>query len=338
MKLFQVNRKVILKHLAAWFGITIINAIIGYEGLKLTTTVLVELLCMFGSMFIYYSESLFVFPKFYEKSILKMCIALLVVLFIYICLLYFIFYYLIPKLGNKYFYDGAPIYVLILNSSFLFFLTSIVAYGAYLNRKTKRSIEIQTAREKALLLKQLGFLKNQFNSHIIFNFLNYCYSHIHKNSKSGAEAIELFSEMLAYTLDSNPDKPVLLESEIGYISSYLKLQKILHEDVQIDFRVDGDLKNKFIIPQILINFIENAFKHGDTKSSEFPITIKILSYENQIKLDVLNKKRVDSTTIKSTGVGNLNVLQQLKLLYKDKFEYNYTNEAEFYSCNLLLLN
>ncbi len=338
MKLFQINRRLVLKHLTAWCVITIINAIIGYEGLKLSITILVELLCMIASMFIYYTESLFVFPKYYEKSILKMIIALLVVLFIYICILYFIFYYLIPKFGEKYFYDGAPIYVLVLNSSFLFFLTSIVAYGAYLSRKTKRSIEIQTAREKALLIKQLGFLKNQFNSHIIFNFLNYCYSHIHKNSKSGAEAIELFSQMLAYTLDSNPDKPVLLEDEIKYISSYLKLQKILHDDVQIDFAVDGDLKNKFIIPQILINFIENAFKHGDTKSSEFPITIKVLSYENQIMLDVSNKKRTDVTTIKSTGVGNLNVLQQLQLLYKDKYEYNYTDEAGVYSCNLLLLN
>jgi two-component system LytT family sensor kinase len=338
MKLFQIDKKVILKHCAAWLVITIVNAIIGYEGLKLTTTIVAELLGMLASMFIYYTESLFVFPKFYEKSVLKMTIALLAVLSIYICMLYFIFYYLIPKFGDKIYYDGTPIYVLILNSSFLFFLTSIVAYGSYLNRKTKRSIEMQTAREKTLLLKQLGFLKNQFNSHIIFNFLNYCYSHVHKNSKSGAEAIELFSGMLAYTLDSNPDKPVLLENEIEYISNYLKLQKILHHDVQIDFKVEGNLKDKFIIPQIFINFIENAFKHGDTRSSEFPITIKVCSYENHIKLDVSNKKKGDSTIIQSTRVGNLNVLQQLQLLYRDKFEYNYTDGAESYCCTLLLLN
>ncbi|HSH67019.1 MAG TPA: histidine kinase, partial [Bacteroidia bacterium] len=262
MKRFKIDKKVVLKHLTAWIGITIINAVISYEDVKISTTLIVEILGMLGFMFIYYTESLWVFPRLSEKGIIRLGLGLLAVLFIYTLILYLTFYHLLHFLGEKYFYDDAPIYVLLLNSSFLFFITSIVAYGAYLNRKTKRAIEIQTAREKALLIKQLGFLKNQFNSHIIFNFLNYCYSHIHKNSKSGAEAIELFSGMLAYTLDSNPDKPVLLEDEIEYISSYLKLQKILHDDVQIDFKVEGDLKNKFIIPQILINFIENAFKHG----------------------------------------------------------------------------
>lgn len=337
MKRFQVNRKVIFKHLTAWICITLVNAIIGYEGVKLSTAVIVEILGMLGFMFIYYTESLWVFPKLYEKGILRMGLGLLGVLTIYTSSLYFTFYHLLPYLGEKYFYDGAPIYVLILNSSFLFFLTSIVAYGAYLNRKTKRAIEIQTAREKALLIKQLGFLKNQFNSHIIFNFLNYCYSHIHKNSKSGAEAIELFSQMLAYTLESNPHTPVLLENEIDYISSYLKLQKILHNDIQVNFKVEGNVKNRFIAPQILINFIENAFKHGDTKSMEFPITIEVFSDENQIKLNVSNKKRERPLKVESTGVGITNVLQQLKLLYEDKFQYYYSNETDFYTCNLLLL-
>lgn len=338
MKRFKIDKKVVLKHLTAWIGITIINAVISYEDVKISTTLIVEILGMLGFMFIYYTESLWVFPRLSEKGIIRLGLGLLAVLFIYTLILYLTFYHLLHFLGEKYFYDDAPIYVLLLNSSFLFFITSIVAYGAYLNRKTKRAIEIQTAREKALLIKQLGFLKNQFNSHIIFNFLNYCYSHIHKNSKSGAEAIELFSGMLAYTLDSNPDKPVLLEDEIEYISSYLKLQKILHDDVQIDFKVEGDLKNKFIIPQILINFIENAFKHGDTKSSEFPIFIEVHSGENHIKFNISNRKKINSQTVKSTGVGNLNVLQQLNLLYKGKFKYSYLDETDFYSCNLLLLN
>ena len=333
------TRKAVGKHLLAWLGITLVNAIAGYEDFKIITTILVELLMMFGYMFIYYSESLFVFPKYYKKNTIKLILGLLTVLFVWTNLMYFIFYYMISALGDvSGSYDGAPIHVLILNSTFLFFFTSMVAFGAYLNKKTKQAVEKQAAQENAFLTKQLGFLKNQFNSHIIFNFLNYCYSHIHKNSKSGAEAIELFSEMLAYTLDRNPDEPVLLEKEIEYISRYLRLQKILHEDIQIDFTVDVNSKNQLIIPQIFINFIENAFKHGETKSKQFPIKIAISSDKNVIKLNVSNKKKTDISTITSTGVGNANVLQQLELLYKNKFQYNFNNDAEFYSCDLLIIN
>lgn len=338
MKSFRTKKKIILRHLSVWLGLAIFTAIAGHENVKLITAFLVTILTTMGYMFIYYTESLFIFPRFYEKSIIKMILTLLIILSLYTFENYFIFYYMIPHLGDKARYEGIPIYVLILNSAFLFVFTSMVGFGAYLNQKTKRNIRTQTAREKALLIKQLGFLKNQFNAHIIFNFLNYCYRHIHKHSKSGSEAIELFSSMLMYTLDSNPDIPVLLEEEIEYIINYLKLQKILHEDVHVDFKVEGTLKNKLIIPRILINFIENAFKHGDTTASDSPIRIVVSSYENKIELSVSNKKRTNSTMIKSTGVGNHNVLQQVKLLYKGKFEYNYADEANFYSCTLLLLD
>jgi two-component system LytT family sensor kinase len=332
------TKKIVRKHLLAWLGITLVNAIAGYENFKIITSVLVELLLMLGYMFIYYSESLFVFPKFYKKNTIKLLIGLFTVLFVWTCIMYFIYYYMISAMGDVSIYNGDPIYVLILNSTFLCFFTSMVAFGAYLNRKTKKAIEKQAAQESAFLIKQLGFLKNQFNPHIIFNFLNYCYSHIHNNSKSGAEAIELFSEMLAYTLDRNPDEPVLLEEEIKYISSYLKLQKILHEDTQIEFTVDAVSKNQFIIPGIFINFIENAFKHGDTKSKQSPLKIAISSDRNMIKLNVSNKKKADIKSITSTGIGNTNVLQQLELLYKNKFQYRTNNDAEFYSCDLIIMN
>lgn len=332
------TKKVIRKNLLAWLGITLVNAIAGYENFKIITSILVELLMMLGYMFIYYSEFLFVFPKFYKKNNIKLSIGLFTILFVWTCIMYFIFYYMIPELGDVSSYEGVPIYVLILNSTFLCFFTSMVAFGAHLNSETKKAIEKQSAKENALLTKQLGFLKNQFNSHITFNFLNYCYSHIYKNSESGAEAIELFSEMLAYSLDRNPDEPVFLEEEISYISSYLKLQKILHEDTQIDFTIDIQSTNQPIIPRIFINFIENAFKHGDTTSKQFPIKISILSNKKVIKLTVSNKKRNDKSSIKSTGIGNMNTLQQLELLYKNKYKYIINNDPEFYSCNILIIN
>jgi LytS/YehU family sensor histidine kinase len=289
-------------------------------------------------MFVYYAEYLFIFPRFYGKNPIKLIFSIISILVIYQLINHSVFYYLVPFLGDRNIFETAPPHLLILTSSFLFFFTSIVAFGASRNKISKLNMTEQNRREKALLIKELGFYKNQFNSHITFNFLNYCYSHVQTNSKEGAKAIELFSEMLGYTFNSSPDEPVSLKKEIEYISNFIDLQKILSNGIRVNFQVQGELNNKYLLPRILINFIENAFKHGDTKSNDFPINIRLEIQENLIKLFVENKKKKKSEVISSTGFGNSNSIKQLELLYNNNYEYSHNDDENFYSCKLFLTN
>lgn len=340
-KLKNINKEKVFRHLNVWLIITIYLDFIDHEEGRLITRILVPLLSISGYIFTYYMGYLFIFPKFYQKNYLTSILSLMLTLIVFETIHYFIYYVLISALGDKNYFDELPVSVLVLSAVFPFFFTSMIALGTHQSRVSKLKLKIQGAREKALLVKGLGFYKNQFNSHIIFNFLNYCFSHIHKDSKEGADAIEMFSNMLTYTLDSDPNKLVLLQKEIEHITSYINLQKILYKDIHVDFQVDGDPENNYIIPRILINFIENAFKHGESQSQEYPINIKLKSRNNLIELIVSNKKRkstINKTNIETTGIGNLNVFKQLQLLYKDNYTYNFTEDFDFYSCSLQVIN
>lgn len=339
-KIILCKRKII-NHMTVWLIITICLDFIDHEPGRLITRVLVPLLSMSGYVFIYYSGYLFVFPKFSQKKYLTGILSLLLNLVVFETIHYFLYYILIPWLGDKNYFDDLPVSVLILSAAFPFFFTSMIALGTHQSRLSKLKLKVQVAREKALLIKELGFYKNQFNSHIILNFLNYCFSHIHKTSKDGADAIEMFSNMMTYNLDSNPNELVLLKKEVEHITNYINLQKILYKDTHVNFEVNGQVMNSQIVPRILINFIENAFKHGDSQSPEYPINIKLNSENDLIELVVSNKKKkkhVEASVKESTGIGNLNVFKQLQLLYKDNYKYCFKEDLDFYSCSLQVIN
>jgi two-component system LytT family sensor kinase len=336
MNIIRLTKKEMIRHLIVWSIITafisFIDPITGHFIMK----VLVTLLLMLGYMFVYYVEYLFILPMFYGRNTLKLSLYILCCLIIFEVINYFTFYYVMSMFGDVGDFDNAPPYVLALTSLFRFFFVSVVAIGAYQNKMSKLKIQMQDEREKALLIKELGFFKNQFNSHIIFNFLTYCYRYVQKDSREGAEAIELFSNMLKHTLNDNPDEPIELKKEIEYISNFIDLHRQLNKQIQVEFHVEGDMSNQYILPRILITFIENAFKHGEIHSIENPILIRLETFINSIKLNVVNKKKSIKEMIVSTGVGHHNVRQQLELFYKKEYELNINDDGENYSCELLL--
>ena len=338
MQFFKVHRKEILRHLIVWTIITSIIITIDPPSGILSRKIVVTFLLMLNYMIAYYAESLFIFPKYFGKSMLKLAICTTIALLVYEAIQHLALFIVSPMFGSKTGFESSPPYTLFLNSCFLFFCVSIVAYGGYQNRVSKLNIKTQNEREKVMLLKELGFFKNQFNSHIVFNFLNFCYSHIHKESTDGARAIETFSTMLRYTLDNNPDKFVPLQTEVEYINNFISLQRQLSKNVQVNFHILGDLKGFYIYPRVLINFIENAFKHGEIASPENPINIRLEASDNKIKMFVINKKKKSPKLPSSTGLGNLTVVQQLELLYKGEYNYEYNDDTETYSIELLLTN
>ena len=147
-------------------------------------------------------------------------------------------------------------------------------------------------RENAVMAKELDFLKNQFNAHIIFNFFNFCYSKVHKSSKSAAEAIEAFSDMLRYSLQVKPDKNVPLKKEIEYLENYICVQKCLTTKVCVHFKYEGLINGKSILPGILVTFVENAFRYGEINNELYPIDINLFADTDRIIFKVKNKKNL----------------------------------------------
>jgi sensor histidine kinase YesM len=186
-------------------------------------------------------------------------------------------------------------------------------------------------RGNATLLKELDFLKNQFNSHITFNFLNFCYSKVHKSSKSAADAIESFADMLRYSSQLKPDEEVPLKREIEYIENFIRIQKCITDKVCFSFQYEGRVEEKVILPFVLIKFVENAFKYGELNNELHPIQIYLLAENDKIIFHVKNKKN-SAKTLEGLKINYQNIEQMLDVFYFGKFQLKIKEtELEYYS-------
>lgn len=183
---------------------------------------------------------------------------------------------------------------------------------------------------------ELSYLKAQINPHFLFNTLNSIYALAIDRSNKTPEAIVRLSGLMRYLFSDTSQKYGSLEKEINYINSYIELQKIrLGNTANINYMVNGDIKNKVIAPLILIPFIENAFKHGVNPEETSQIDIQISITDNNLYLNVFNLKvdHIQDEESKS-GYGIENGKKQLKLAYPDKHDLKIENKQHTFSVTL----
>jgi len=183
----------------------------------------------------------------------------------------------------------------------------------------KRTLE-KTVIEK--LQAEVNYLRAQVNPHFLFNVLNNLYSLTLKKSEAAPDVVLKLSEMMEYMLYESNDKYVPLEKEITYLSNYIELEKMRYGDhADIQFSVEGDAQGLTIAPLLLLPLVENAFKHGVSKSATKAwLHCKIKVEGTRLMINVNNSKQVlTSHNQNKGGIGLSNLKQRLLLLYPDKY-------------------
>lgn len=203
-----------------------------------------------------------------------------------------------------------------------------LAYSFIKNQNEKRNLE------NANLYAEVNFLKSQINPHFLFNTLNSIYSQAHSRSDKTEFSILKLSELLRYSLyDSGADK-VPLADDIQYINNYIDLQRLrLSPKIKLDYHVGGYPEGKYIAPLLLINFIENAFKHGISYSQPSAISIEIKIFEETLTLTVSNPI-VEKDSFAPGGLGLKNVTRRLELLYPNQYKLLFHHTGDRYTVNL----
>lgn len=203
-----------------------------------------------------------------------------------------------------------------------------LAYSFIKNQNEKRNLE------NANLFAEVNFLKSQINPHFLFNTLNSIYSQAHARSENTEFSVLKLSELLRYSLyDSGADR-VPLGDDIQYIRNYIDLQRLrLSPKVQLNFNVGGYPEGKYIAPLLLINFIENAFKHGISYSQPSIINIDIKIFEETLTL-VVSNPIVERDRFAPGGLGLRNVTRRLELLYPHQYKLLFHHSGDQYTVNL----
>jgi len=233
---------------------------------------------------------------------------------------YPVFY--IPKIFNKIISNyGIPVLA----------ATIVIFKKWYIDeQKTKKLVQ-----EK--LEAELKFLKSQIHPHFLFNTLNNLYALALIKSEKTPDVVLKLSGLLDYMLYNSNEKLVSLEKEIEILESYLELEKIRYDKrLDLQYHVEGNVKNKQIAPLILLPFIENSFKHGASNDRTTPkVNINIRVTDEYLNLYVFNSTPVKNNDEKiSEGIGLKNVRRRLELIYSDAHQLYCVQKPKQYEVDL----
>jgi two-component system LytT family sensor kinase len=331
--MLNLSNKKALNHFIFWIIMSFVIFIINPFRGAIIIQIIGILLTVLSYAVIYYIGLYFIFPKFY-RQIFHLFIAVFLSFIFFISLDFLILEKFLGHYNNANSISNRSWTVILIPEFFLFSFILMPALGAYQNKIGIEKLKLKGEKEKKLRLKELEFLRNQFNSHITFDFLNRCHDLVHKESLETSEAIEVFSRMLRYSLNSKAQEKVQLKGEIEYIQDFIKLQKLLSTEVMVNLSIKGN-DSIYILPRILIGFVENAFKHGDLHSVDHPISIELNTTTEYLDFTVTNKKNKHKI-IEPSGIGNFNLKQQLELLYKNKYTLKIDDMDSIYSTSLRL--
>lgn len=204
-------------------------------------------------------------------------------------------------------------------------------------------LEIETVKENArlsLIIKeaQLNNLSAQLNPHFFFNSLNNIKYLVLENPNSARRAIDLLSELLRNSLNSNVERLISLNDEINLVKDYLELEKIRFEErLQIKIETNIDLSKYSILPLSIQTLVENAIKHGIEKRKNGGFINVIIQEEGDfIKIDVENSGKLNLESNKS-GIGLNNLKERLLLQYNGNatFEIKEKNDETVLAIILL---
>ncbi len=195
----------------------------------------------------------------------------------------------------------------------------------------------QNELEKENLRLELNFLKAQINPHFLFNTLNNIYSFSIKAPGKVTDTILKLANLMRYSLYETNEDLVPLSHELLFLTSYIELQQIRHDDnVQIQFNVYGQPGVKLIPPLLLIIFVENAFKHGLQATAQASwVRIDLTITATTLVLQVVNSIPF-KTMAKVGGIGLKNVSKRLAHFYANNHQLTIEDLANQFSIRLTI--
>lgn len=194
---------------------------------------------------------------------------------------------------------------------------------------------LQAQQEK--MTAELQLLKAQVHPHFLFNTLNNIYSFSLERSPKTPELILKLSSLLSYMLYDCKAEEVRLEKEVAIMKDYIDLEKERYGNkIEISWTAEGDIRDNFISPLLMLPFLENAFKHGASEQIEKPwMGVDISVANNIVKFKIANSKN-EYVPQSNKGIGINNVKKRLEFLYPGKHELKINDEGDFFSVSLMV--
>lgn len=192
----------------------------------------------------------------------------------------------------------------------------------------KRAIEAENLR-----------LKSQLNPHFLFNSLNGISSLIDKEPLKAQEGIGVLSDMLRYALYETKQETVPISAELEFIDNYLSLMVLRYGyRLSLEYAHDDFDSHVMIAPMLFISIVENAFKHGVSRSDGSSVRINVVAQgsdlvftcENSIASQAGRNYRAEG------GIGLENLSRRLEIMYKGCYHLDIGECGNMYKVTLTI--
>lgn len=190
--------------------------------------------------------------------------------------------------------------------------------------------------EQARLKTELDYLKFQVNPHFFMNSLNNIHALVDVDKDRAQKAIVELSKMMRHLLYDASELLVPLEKELAFLYGYIDLMRLRYTDkVKLNVDFPKETNGVYIPPLLLLQFVENAFKHGVTYKKDTVIDVSLkIDRENEVVLFACSntyvKGAANSVDVSSGGIGVENARKRLELLFGAHASMDVRDNGEIY--------
>lgn len=216
-------------------------------------------------------------------------------------------------------------------SFFMILIWSVLYFAITFHFRLKREQKMHLQAARLSHLAQIKMLRYQINPHFLFNTLNAISTLVMMGNKQKANGMLVrLSTFLRFSLDSDPEKKVMLCDEIKTLMLYLEIEKMrFDERLTIELNIEENAET-LLVPSLLLQpLVENSIKYAIAKMPAGGI-IKIdafCQYSNLI-IEVSDNgpcKTIDTSSksqSSASGVGIQNIKNRLEVLYPATHKFN----------------
>lgn len=200
-------------------------------------------------------------------------------------------------------------------------------------KNTRELYELQIEKRK----NDISILKNQLNPHFYFNNLNNLYSLCLEKDDNAAPMVSTLSDLTRTYLNHSLLNKISIKKEMEFCKTFVDFQLLKKpKSNNVDIYSEGKLEQFQIVPMILINYVENAFKHSNIfhdKNAQIEISCSVI--DNTLTYIVRNTiYKLSNSSV--SGLGNINISKILELSYKDRYSLKTEKLDGYYNVTLTI--
>ncbi len=282
---------------------------------------------------------------------------IIVLCVVFLVLIYFNIYVLIPRLLLKH-RGYAYLFTLVVTTTLfiggillatqagaMMIITNVVKISLFLMgitvfiliqhwiRNERRIASLQAAT----LRSELEQLQNQVNPHFLFNMLNNILVQIKENPVEAESTLHKLTDMLKYQFRETK-QAIRLGDDIHFLSDYLNLEKLRRDNFEFSITTDNHVEETILPPLLFIPFVENAVKHNNDNQHISYVHLRFYKDEDS-NLHFICTNSKPSRLINKDEVGGLglaNVSRRLDLLYGEKYSLEIKEDDSTFNVELII--